>query len=162
VLLFASLLVNGIPAGVVYALIALQDLETTMIMPRRVLRMVLLLMLVWGDRSYAQIPGFSVDVTWAGSKACFDPQSPPFALSGIPSGTRQLRFTMTDLDAPNFVHGGGSVAYDGQRLIPRGAFSYRGPCPPQGQHRYQWRVDAEDAAGHTLATAVITKKFPPE
>jgi hypothetical protein len=55
-----------------------------------------------------------------------------------------LRFTMTDLDAPNFVHGGGSVVYDGQRLIPRGAFSYRGPCPPGGQHRYRWTVDTED------------------
>jgi phosphatidylethanolamine-binding protein (PEBP) family uncharacterized protein len=69
---------------------------------------------------------------------------------------------MTDLDAPNFVHGGGTVAYNGQHLIPRGAFSYRGPCPPQGQHRYQWRIDAEDVAEHTLATAVITKNFPPQ
>jgi phosphatidylethanolamine-binding protein (PEBP) family uncharacterized protein len=69
---------------------------------------------------------------------------------------------MTDLDAPNFIHGGGSVGYDGQQLIPRGAFSYRGPCPPGGQHRYQWTVDAEDGAGHTLATATVTKKFPPE
>ena len=132
-------------------------------MLRRVLVMVLLLMLVCGGHPYAQTTlGFSVDVTWAGSKACFDPQSPPFTLSGIPPGTRQLRLTMTDLDAPNFVHGGGLVAYNGQRLIPRGAFSYRGPCPPQGQHRYQWRIDAKDVAGHTLATAVITKKFPPE
>ena len=131
-------------------------------MPRRVLVMVLLLMLACGGYPYAQVPGFSVDVTWAGSKACFDPQSPPFNLSGIPPGTRQLRFTMTDLDAPNFVHGGGSVDYGGQRLIPRGAFSYRGPCPPGGQHRYQWTVDAEDDAGHTLATATVTKKFPPE
>jgi phosphatidylethanolamine-binding protein (PEBP) family uncharacterized protein len=131
-------------------------------MPRRVLVMVLLLMLVCGDDPYAQVPGFSVDVTWAGSKACFDPQSPPFTLGGIPPGTRKLRFTMTDLDAPNFVHGGGLVVYDGQGLISRGAFSYRGPCPPSGPYRYRWTVDAEDAAGHTLATATITKKFPPE
>ena len=131
-------------------------------MPRRVLVMAVLLIPVCGGHPDAQVPDFSVDVTWAGSKACFDPQSPPFTLSGIPPGTRQLRFAMTDLDAPNFVHGGGSVAYSGQHLIPRGAFSYRGPCPPQGQHRYQWRVDAEDVAGHTLATAVTTTKFPPE
>jgi phosphatidylethanolamine-binding protein (PEBP) family uncharacterized protein len=131
-------------------------------MPRPVLVMVLLLMLLCGGHPYAQVPAFSVDVTWAGSKACFDRQSPPFTLSGIPLGTRKLRFTMTDLDAPNFVHGGGSVMYDGQRLIPRGAFSYRGPCPPSGQHRYRWTVEAEDAAGHTLAIATITKNFPPE
>ena len=131
-------------------------------MPMRVLVMVLLLMLVCDGRPYAQVPGFSVDVTWARSKACFDPQSPPFTLNGIPAGTRKLRFTMTDLDAPNFVHGGGAIVYGGQRSIPQGAFSYRGPCPPSGQHRYRWTVDAEDAAGHTLATATITRKFPPE
>jgi hypothetical protein len=50
-------------------------------MPMRVLVMVLLLMLVCDGRPYAQVPGFSVDVTWARSKACFDPQSPPFTLS---------------------------------------------------------------------------------
>lgn len=117
--------------------------------------------LAYNDPLCAQIQGFAVDVTWAGSKPCFDPQSPPYSLSGVPAGTRQLRFNMKDLDAPNFVHGGGSVAYEGQRQIPRGAFSYRGPCPPQGQHRYQWTVEALDAAGHILATATVTKKFPP-
>ena len=130
-------------------------------MPRRVLVMVLLLMLACDRYPHAQVPGFSVDVTWDGSKSCFDPQSPPFTLSGVPSSTRQLRFTMKDLDAPDFVHGGGFVAYDGQRQIPRGAFSYRGPCPPRGQHRYQWTVEAQDAAGHTFGIATITKKFPP-
>ena len=131
-------------------------------MPRRLLVVVLLLTLVWGGHPYAQVPGFSVDVTWAGSKACFDPQSPPFTLSGIPPGTRQLRFTMTDLDAPNFVRGGGLVDYNGQSLIPRGVLAHRGPCPPSGQHRYQWMVEAEDAAGHALATATVTKRFPPD
>ena len=125
--------------------------------------MVLLLMPVCaGYLSAAQAPAFSVDVTWAGSKACFDPLSPPFTLSGVPPGTRQLRFAMKDLDAPDFLHGGGLVAYDGQRSVPRGAFAYRGPCPPSGQHRYQWTVVAEDAAGHTLATATVTKRFPPD
>jgi phosphatidylethanolamine-binding protein (PEBP) family uncharacterized protein len=133
-------------------------------MPRRflVLPAMLVLMLGCDVASRAQIPRFAVDVTWEGSKACFDPQSPPFTLSGVPAATRQLRFTMKDLDAPNFSHGGGIVTYDGQPHIPRGAFTYRGPCPPQGQHRYQWTVEARDAADHTLATATITKKFPPE
>jgi phosphatidylethanolamine-binding protein (PEBP) family uncharacterized protein len=131
-------------------------------MPRRVLVIFLLPMLVCDVSSHAQIPRFAVDVTWEGSKVCFDPQSPPFTLSGVPVGTRQLRFAMKDLDAPNFAHGGGTVAYDGQARVPRGAFSYRGPCPPQGQHRYQWTVEARDAADHTLAIATIMKKFPPE
>ena len=89
----------------------------------RVLVMVLLLMLVCDGHRYAQVPGFSVDVTWAGSKSCFDPQSPPFPLNGIPAGTRKLRFTMTDLDAPNSVQGGGTMVHDGQRSVPQGAFS---------------------------------------
>ena len=106
-------------------------------------------------------PGLSVDVTWAGSKAGFDPQSPFFALNGIPAGIRKLRFTMTDLEGPTLRPRWRTMVYDGQRSIPQGAFSYRGPCPPSGQHRYRWTVDAEDAAGRTLATA-ITKKFSPE
>ena len=129
---------------------------------RFALAAILLLMLVCDDPPRAQTPHFAVDVIWKGSKSCFDPQSPPFTLSGIPAGTRQFRFDMKDLDAPNFVHGGGTVAYDGQPRIPRGAFTYRGPCPPQGQHRYQWTVEAQDAAGKTLAAAAITKSFPPK
>jgi hypothetical protein len=86
-------------------------------MPRRVLAMVLLLMLACNGYPYAEVPDFSVDVTWAGSQACFHPQCPPFTLSGIPPGAGKIRSTMTDLDAPNFVHGGGSVVYDGQRLF---------------------------------------------
>ena len=98
---------------------------------RLALTAILILMLVCDDSPRAQTPSFAVDVTWEGSKSCFDPQSPPFTLSGIPAGTRHLRFAMKDLDAPDFVHGGGTIVYDGQRSIPRGAFSYRGPCPPR-------------------------------
>src|SRR5579872_7622736 len=105
---------------------------------------------------HAQSSTFAVDLTWDGTKSCFDPRSPPFSLSGVPAGTRRLRFVMKDLDAPDFTHGGGSIAYDGQPRIARGAFSYRGPCPPQGQHRYQWMVEAQDASGRTLAVATVT------
>jgi phosphatidylethanolamine-binding protein (PEBP) family uncharacterized protein len=108
------------------------------------------MMLVYEGSLHAQMSRFAADVTWAGSKSCFDPQSPPFTLNGVPPGTRRLHFAMKDLDAPDFRHGGGTVAYDGQRLVPRGAFSYRGPCPPQGQHHYQWTVEAVDAAATRL------------
>ncbi len=104
---------------------------------------------------------FTVDFSWAGTAACFDPQSPSFAVSGVPAGTTVLRFAMKDLDAPGFSHGGGAVAYHGQSHIERGAFTYKGPCPPQGRHRYQWTVEAQDGAGKTLATATVTKEFPP-
>jgi hypothetical protein len=55
---------------------------------------------------------------------------------------------MKDLDAQTYLHGGGSIAYDGQSRIGRGAFSYQGPCPPHGQHSYQWTVEAQDGNGN--------------
>ena len=109
----------------------------------------------------AQAAAFSADFTWDGTGSCFDAKSPPFSLAGVPSGTKQLTFLMKDLDAPTFVHGGGSVTFTGQNQVGRGAFSYKGPCPPSGQHTYQWTVQAQDAAGKTLATATVAKKFPP-
>jgi hypothetical protein len=35
-----------------------------------------------------------------------------------------------------------------QSRIGRGAFSYQGPCPPHGQHSYQWTVEAQDGNGN--------------
>src|SRR5690348_11989600 len=110
------------------------------------------LALASGAMSEAQAK-FAVDFTWEGTASCFDPKSPPFSLSGVPAGTKVLRFAMKDLDAPSFPHGGGSVPYSGQNRIERGAFAYKGPCPPQGQHRYQWTIEAQDGAGKALDTA---------
>jgi phosphatidylethanolamine-binding protein (PEBP) family uncharacterized protein len=104
---------------------------------------------------------FAVDFTWAGTASCFDPKSPLFTLSQVPAGTESLRFTMVDLDAPSYPHGGGTVVYHGERAIPRGAFAYHGPCPPSGRHRYQWTIEARDGAGGVLAQARVTKIFPP-
>jgi len=108
----------------------------------------------------AQTTAFGLDFSWSGTGACFDPKSPPFTLSGVPAGTARLIFQMKDLDAPGFPHGGGNIPYAGQPQIARGAFSYKGPCPPQGQHTYQWTVEAQDGAGKTLATATVARKFP--
>lgn len=118
------------------------------------------LTLTGGAMAHAQ-SNFAVNFTWEGTASCFDPKSPPFSVTGVPAGTKMLKFTMKDLDAPDYPHGGGSVAYHGQSRVERGAFAYKGPCPPQGQHRYQWTVDAQDGAGRTLATAMVTKNFPP-
>jgi phosphatidylethanolamine-binding protein (PEBP) family uncharacterized protein len=102
-----------------------------------------------------------LQVSWTGTQRCFDPQSPPFAVSNVPAGTRILRFHMTDLDAPHFVHGGGDVVWRGRAEIPRGAFTYRGPCPPGGRHRYEWTVTALGANGAVLGQGSVLAPFPP-
>lgn len=122
---------------------------------------VIALTVVMSSPLSAQAPGFTVDFTWQGTASCFDPKSPPFTLNGVPAGTQRLTFVMKDLDAPSFPHGGGTVAFTGQTEVDRGAFAYKGPCPPAGQHSYQWTVVAQDSAGRTLATATVAKKFPP-
>ncbi|GGE99014.1 hypothetical protein GCM10011611_00690 [Aliidongia dinghuensis] len=122
--------------------------------------MVLAVAVAGAGAAQAQSPAFSVDFTWQGTTSCFDPKSPPFTLGGVPGGTKALKFAMKDLDAPTYPHGGGSIAYDGQSEVRRGAFSYQGPCPPDGQHSYQWTVEALDGNGRTLARAIVTKKFP--
>ena len=72
-----------------------------------------------------------------------------------------LRFKMVDLDAPGYSHGGGKVAYSGQSDIPKGAFGYKGPCPPRGErHRYQWTVEAIGAGGNVVARGRVMRMFP--
>jgi phosphatidylethanolamine-binding protein (PEBP) family uncharacterized protein len=102
---------------------------------------------------------FGVGFSWAGIPAC-EKISPAFELTGVPAGTRQLRFTMTDLDVPKFPHGGSTIAYEGAS-VPRGAIRYIGPCPPAGErHQYRWTVEALDAKGKVLAKAEATAPFP--
>lgn len=106
----------------------------------------------------ASAMGLSFD--WADTKKCFDPKSPPFTLSGVPKETKKLRFRMVDFQAPNYNHGGGTIKYTGTNKIARGAFRYKGPCPPSGSHTYQWTVEALGDGGKVLATAKAKRKFP--
>jgi hypothetical protein len=121
------------------------------------MRILLAAALVCGFVTTAQA-GMSVSVDWGPTKKCFDSKSPPMTLAGVPAGTVKLDIRMSDLDAPDFSHGGGKVAYSGASL-PYGAFSYRGPCPPS-PHTYQFTVKALDAAGKTIGTAKARKRFP--
>jgi phosphatidylethanolamine-binding protein (PEBP) family uncharacterized protein len=79
-------------------------------------------------------------------------------LSGVPAGTVKLDIRMVDLNAPDYPHGGGKIAYGGNSL-PYGAFRYQGPCPP-APHTYQFTVKALDAKGKTLDKATARKRFP--
>ena len=107
--------------------------------------------------SAASAMGLSFD--WGSTKKCFDWRSPPMKLSGVPKGTVKLDIMMRDLNAPGFRHGGGKVAYKGQKSLPYGAFKYKGPCPPQGTHTYSFTVKALDAKGKVLDMAKAKKPF---
>jgi phosphatidylethanolamine-binding protein (PEBP) family uncharacterized protein len=63
-------------------------------------------------------------------------ENPIFELSNVPEGTKEIRFSLDDRDAPNYNHGGGTADYAGGSTIQPGAFKYQSPCPPDGQHTY--------------------------
>ncbi len=101
----------------------------------------------WGD-----IPSCDDGYTFAG-------KSPVFTLSNVPEGTKQITFTMKDLDV-DYDHEGGTAKYTGENIIPFGAFEYLVPCPPNGSHMYQWTAYAENADEDTLAKASSKQKYP--
>lgn len=105
----------------------------------------------WGD----------IQLCTSGSPNTVD--NPTFRLSGVPKGTKAIRFSLTDLDVPSYDHGGGTVAYTGQTEIKPGAFTYQSPCPPDGKHTYEWEAAAKDGDGFfadTLGTAKAKKIYP--
>jgi hypothetical protein len=100
---------------------------------------------------------FSAGFTWCPEG------SPNFQLTDVPAGTVNVQFAMTDLDRPGFHHGGGTVGYRGQPMVPCGAFStgFIGPSPPQGEvHTYEFSIKALGAGGVVLATTAARRKFP--
>lgn len=111
-----------------------------------------------GNAAATPVAPLGVSFNWDGTSKCFDPASPAFTVSGAPAETAKLKFRMKDLDAPSFNHGGGEVAYSGQQ-VPRGAFIYKGPCPPSGSHDYRWDVSALDASGNVVARGEAMQPF---
>ena len=87
--------------------------------------------------------------------------SPAFALKDVPAGTKQLRFSMKDYNAPDFRHGGSTIAYGGQAKVPQGAINYVGPCPPGEKHKYVWTAESLDGNGKVLKKATASGAFPP-
>jgi len=120
------------------------------------MRLIVSVLFLFGMTVTASSMSLSFD--WGPTKKCFDSKSPPMSLSGVPEGTVKLRFKMVDLNAMNYNHGGGTVAYAGKSKLPYGAFRYKGPCPP-APHMYQFKVDALDKNGKKLATAKARKSF---
>ena len=108
---------------------------------------------------------FAFEFSWGNIPRCTSGfpnrvANPVFTVTSVPAGTARIDFSLTDLDAPNYNHGGGRVAYSGQQTIQPGAFKYESPCPPSGQHRYRWTARAKNKDGKTLAKAEAMKKYP--
>lgn len=109
---------------------------------------------------------FDIGFNWSGLKSCTNGKpnkvaNPAFALRDVPAGTKYIRFKMVDRNVPNYNHGGGVVAYTGQKSIPSGAFKYKSPCPPNGTHVYEWTATAQTKKnGGMLGVAKAQRKYP--
>jgi phosphatidylethanolamine-binding protein (PEBP) family uncharacterized protein len=108
---------------------------------------------------------FSFTFTWGGIPKCTSGNpntvsNPIFSLSAVPKGATKIVFHLTDLNVPDFNHGGGLVVYSGQKMIKAGAFKYQSPCPPNGKHSYQWSAVVFDAAAKNIASATSSKMYP--
>ena len=83
--------------------------------------------------------------------------NPIFTLSGVPEGTKKIKFKMVDKMSP-YNHGGGTVQYSGQKVIRPGAFKYDSPCPPGSVHTYVWTATALGKG--MMGRAKASKKYP--
>ena len=116
----------------------------------------------------ASAADFTISFEWGDIPLCTSGNpgtvpNPAFKLAGVPNGTKVLRFTLTDLDKPDYDHGGGEVPYSGQSEIAPGTFTYKSPCPPNGAHTYEWEAAAKESDGFfadTLGTAKAQKRYP--
>ena len=107
---------------------------------------------------------FSQECEWGNIPLCDhgDPNrvnQSTFKLSGVPSGTKKLAFNLEDLDA-DYDHEGETIAYNGQNSIPAGVVDYLSPCPPDGNHDYQWTVRALGSGGKELGKAKAKRSYP--
>jgi hypothetical protein len=88
--------------------------------------------------------------------------SPAIMVKGIPDGTARLEAELSDLNKPNFRHGGGVYELQGEATIPAGALTrrYKGPYPPRNStHDYVFKITAVGPDGQILATGAAQRPF---
>ena len=124
--------------------------------------------LSWCFGSPAASEEFSISFEWGDFPLCTsgDPnmvKSPKFAVQGLPEGTNFIEFVLVDLDVPDFDHGGGVVSVTKDGIIEPGQFEYLSPCPPDGQHTYEWAAYAiaeNTEEAETLGEAFFSRPYP--
>ncbi len=115
---------------------------------------------------YLRSPAFNHEGTIPSKYTCDgDNVSPPLAIDGVPVGTVSLVLIMDDHDVPVSVRPDGvwdhwvvfNIPPDVSRIpeagqpegVPghntRDSLTYGGPCPPDGAHRYLFKVYALDS-----------------
>jgi Raf kinase inhibitor-like YbhB/YbcL family protein len=97
-------------------------------------------------------PGGSIPVRHACVNQGGENGSPPLAWTGVPEGTETLVLVVHDPDAPmpgGFTHLVATIPTDvsslddGASLTGEGPMAaYIGPCPPSGEHHYQFTLYA--------------------
>lgn len=107
---------------------------------------------------------FSIAFDWGNIPRCTtgNPNtvgSPAFVIRDLPAGTTSVEFKLTDLDVPQYKHGGAKLKIGQSGQLPFGAFKYKSPCPPSGSHTYEWTATARN--GNTvLARAAARRSYP--
>lgn len=100
----------------------------------------------------------SVSFAFSAANRC-SAVSPAISVGGAPAGTASYKVSMTDLDVPTYNHGGGTVAASGGSISAGALKSFRGPCPPSGQHTYKITVLAIDGGGKVVGAGSASRKF---
>lgn len=117
-----------------------------------------------GPKQAADFQPMDVSFEWNGNGGSYmSSPNPEIHVKNIPAGTAFLEVYVKDLQRPNTVHGGGTVAHDGSGIIAVGALkNYRGPQPPAPEvHTYVFRVRALNAdKSLILGEGEASRKYP--
>ena len=119
-------------------------------------------------------PAFANDQSIPAKYTCTGQNvSPPLQWKGVPANAKTLELTVDDPDAPagHFTHWQVSQIPPATTSIPEGGHvgvegtngfgnqGYGGPCPPSGEHRYEFTLTARDAAGGEIGHTHLTGKY---
>eukprot|EP01031_Cornospumella_fuschlensis_P015651 gene15651-19128_t len=96
-----------------------------------------------------------LDFSWIGLPLCGAKGiSPEFVVDSVPAEAKSLLFTLLDPDGKALTSS--LLPMPERGIIPKGAISFQPPCRAGV---YSWKVDAQDAGGKPLATAILARPF---